>query len=383
MNLSIFFEPIAEEFNLQQSRPKTFGASIDSFIHKFPEWRQADIALIGINEVRGTGAENNPDTKPADAVRNQLYYLKKGTGRYKIADLGNLLPGITLEDTYLRIKEIVENLINNHTLPVLIGGSHDLDYGQFMAYEHLDKAINLVSIDSHIDMSEELGVPPHQQHLAQILMHEPNYLFSLSQIGYQSYFVEQEVAVTLEKLNFETVRLGQVHTNIQEVEPVVRHADLISFDIRAIKHNDAPGYEPANPFGLTGEEACQLCWYAGLNDSLTSFGIYEYNPALDIRQVTATTISVMLWYFIEGFYHRKHEVDFTSNKFLKYAIGFHDNPNKMVFYKSKVSDKWWMEVEPLRHDKQPKVVPCSYEDYLLAAKGEIPNRWILTQSRMG
>ena len=383
MNLSIFFEPIAEDFSLQQSRPKTFGASIDSFIHKFPEWRQADIALIGINEVRGTGAENTPEGKPADAVRNQLYYLKKGTGRYKIADLGNLLPGITLEDTYLRIKEIVENLVNNHTLPVLIGGSHDLDYGQFMAYEHLDKAINLVIIDSHIDMSEELGVPPHQQHLAQILMHEPNYLFSLSQIAYQSYFVEQEVAVTLEKLNFETVRLGQVHTNIQEVEPVVRHADLISFDIRAIKHNDAPGYEPANPFGLTGEEACQLCWYAGLNDSLTSFGIYEYNPALDTRQVTATTISVMLWYFIEGFYHRKHEVDFTSNKFLKYAIGFHDNPNKMVFYKSKVSDKWWMEVEPLRHDKKPKVVPCSYEDYLLAAKGEIPNRWILTQSRMG
>lgn len=382
MNLSIFFEPISEEFNLQQSKPKTFGASIESFFHKFPEWRHADIALIGINEVRGTGLENNPEIKPADKVRSQLYFLKKGTGRYKIADLGNLLPGITLEDTYLRIKEIVENLISNDTLPLLIGGSHDLDYGQFMAYENMGKAINLVTIDSHIDMSEEAGAPPHRQHLHRILMHEPNYLFSLSQIAYQSYFVEQEVAVTLEKLHFETVRLGEVHTNIQEVEPVVRHADLISFDIRALKHNDAPGYEPANPFGLTGEEACQLCWYAGLNDTITSFGIYEYNPALDIRQVTATTIAVMLWYFIDGFYHRKNEVDFTSNKFLKYAIGFHNNPNKMVFYKSKVSDKWWMEVEPLRHEKPAKVVPCSYEDYLLAAKGEIPNRWMLTQSRM-
>jgi hypothetical protein len=157
---------------------------------------------------------------------------------------------------------------------------------------------------------------------------------------------------------------------------------MISFDIRALKHNDAPGYEPANPFGLTGEEACQLCWYAGLNDSLSSFGIYEYNPALDVRQVTASTMAVMLWYFVEGYYHRKNETDFTSNKFLKYAIGFHDNPNKMVFYKSKVSDKWWMEVEPMRPEKQPKIIPCSYEDYLLAAKGEIPNRWILTQSRL-
>ncbi|PSR56013.1 formiminoglutamase [Adhaeribacter arboris] len=382
MNLSIFFEPITEEFNLSQSSPKTFGASLDSFIHKFPDWRQADIALLGINEVRGTGVDTQPEICPADEVRRKLYALKKGTGRYKIVDLGNLLSGITLEDTYLRIKEIVENLISHNTLPVLIGGSHDLDYGQFLAYENLDKAINLVIVDSHIDMSEEVEVPAHRQHLQRILLHEPNYLFSLSQVAYQSYFVEQEVAVVLEKLHFETIRLGQVHTNIQEVEPVLRHADLISFDIRALKHNDAPGYEPANPFGLTGEEACQLCWYAGLNDSLTSFGIYEYNPALDVRQVTASAIAVMIWYFVEGFYHRKNETDFTSNKFLKYAIGFHDNPNKMVFYKSKVSDKWWMEVEPLRSEKQPQIIPCSYEDYLLAAKGEIPNRWILTQSRL-
>jgi formiminoglutamase len=382
MNLAIFFEPLPEEFYLPHSNPKSFGASIDPFIHKFPEWRQADIALLGVNETRGTGQEINPELRPATEVRRQLYALKKGTGRYKVVDLGNLLPGITLEDTYLRIKEIVENLISQNILPVIIGGSHDLDYGQFLAYENLEKAINLVTIDSHIDMSEEMGVPPHRQHLQRILLHEPNYLFSLSQIAYQSYFVEQEVAVALEKLHFETVRLGQVHTNIQEVEPVVRHADMISFDIRALKHNDAPGYEPANPFGLTGEEACQLCWYAGLNDSLSSFGIYEYNPALDVRQVTASTMAVMLWYFVEGFYHRKNETDFTSNKFLKYAIGFHDNPNKMVFYKSKVSDKWWMEVEPLRPEKQPKIIPCSYEDYLLAAKGEIPNRWILTQSRL-
>jgi formiminoglutamase len=382
MNLAIFFEPLPEELYLHHSNPKTFGASIDPFIHKFPEWRQADIAILGVNEIRGTGQEINPELRPATEVRRQLYALKKGTGRYKIADLGDLLPGITLEDTYLRIKEIVENLISQNTLPIIIGGSHDLDYGQFLAYENLDKAINLVTIDSHIDMSEEVGIPPHKQHLQRILLHEPNYLFSLSQIAYQSYFVEQEVAVVLEKLHFETVRLGLVHTNIQEVEPVVRHADLISFDIRAIKHHDAPGYEPANPFGLTGEEACQLCWYAGLNDSLSSFGIYEYNPALDERQVTATTIAVMLWYFVEGYYHRKNETDFTSNKFLKYAIGFHDNPNKMVFYKSKVSDKWWMEVEPLRPEKQAKIIPCSYEDYLLAAKGEIPNRWILTQSRL-
>ena len=91
----------------------------------------------------------------------------------------------------------------------------------------------------------------------------------------------------------------------------------------------------------------------------------------------------MVWYFIEGFYQRKNELDFTGKKFTKYTVAFHDNPNKMTFYKSNLSDKWWLEVENLTSEKDNHIVPCTYEDYLLATNGEVPNRWILTQSRMG
>jgi len=381
MNLSIFFAPLRDFPDTYAHDAKSVGNAVSAFVHKFPDWRGADIAFIGVNEYRGAGLEPAP-AHPADEVRKKIYKLKKGTGAYKIADLGNLLPGITLEDTYLRLKEIVENLLHHQTVPVIIGGSHDLDYGQYLGYENLDQVINLVTVDSCIDMTEGADIPQHKQHLHRILMHEPNYLFSLSHVAYQSYFVASEVTTTLEKLHFETLRLGELHQNIQLAEPVIRHADLLSFDVNAINAQAAPNTSGSNPFGLSGEQACQLCWYAGLNDQLTSFGIYEYHPEKDHLGITAMTISVMLWYFIEGFYNRKNETDFKSKKFLKYAIGFHDNPNKMLFYKSKVSDKWWMEVEALGEDKRVKIVPCSYDDYLLAAKGEVPNRWILTQGRM-
>ena len=381
MNLSIFFEPLREFADTFTAAPKSVGNAISIFLHKFPEWRSADIALIGLNEYRGSNQEP-AIPHPANEVRKKLYNLKKGTGSYKIVDLGNLLPGITLEDTYLRIKEIVENLLLNQTLPILIGGSHDLDYGQFLAYENLDKAINLVTVDSCVDMHEGADLPAHQQHLHRIVMHEPNYLFSLSQVGYQSYLVEAELLATLEKLHFETIRVGEIHRNFQLVEPVIRQAHMLSFDVGAINAQAAPNTIGGNPFGLSGEEACQLCWYAGLNDNLTSFGLYEYHPDKDLHGLTAMTLAVMLWYFFEGFYHRKNEIDFTSKKFVRYAIAFHDNPNKMIFYKSKVSDKWWMEVEGLSGENNVKIVPCSYDDYLLASKGEVPNRWILTQGRM-
>jgi arginase family enzyme len=381
MNLSIFFEPLRDLPDSLTAELKSVGSSISIFNHKFPEWRSADLAIIGINEYRGAGREAAA-VHPANEVRKKLYGLKKGSGAYNIVDLGNLLPGITLEDTYLRLKEIVENLISNHTLPLLIGGSHDLDYGQFLAYENLERHINLVTIDSCVDMMEGSDTPHHKRHLHRILMHEPNYLFSLSQVAYQSYLVEADVVATLEKLHFETVRVGEIHHNFQLVEPVIRQADLISFDISAICAQAAPNSTGGNPFGLSGEEACQLCWYAGLNDGLTSFGLYEYHPENDHHGLTAMTMAVMLWYFIEGYYHRKNETDFTSKKFIRYAIAFHDNPNKMTFYKSKVSDKWWMEVEGLNVTRNIKIVPCSYDDYLAASKGEVPNRWILTQGRM-
>jgi formiminoglutamase len=381
MNLSIFFEPLRDFLEDYALDHKSVGSAISPFRDKFPEWAGADLALIGLNEYRGAGQES-ASLHPANEVRKKLYALKKSSRPYKIVDLGNLMPGITLEESYLRLKEIVENLLQANTLPVIIGGSHDLDYGQFLAYENLEKAINLVTIDSRIDMLVGPDIPANQQHLHQILMHEPNFLFSLSQVAYQSYLVEPEVMAALEKLHFETVRIGEIHQDITAAEPVIRHADLLSFDINAIHALAAPRATGGNPFGLSGEQACQLCWYAGLNDQLSSLGLYEYYPEQDPQGLTAMTIAVMVWYFFEGFYHRKQETDFSSKKFIKYAIGFHDNPHKMVFYKSKSSDKWWMEVEGMGTEKQVKIVPCSYEDYLLAAGGEVPNRWILTQGRM-
>lgn len=383
MNLSIFFEPLNEDIFALLDKPRTLGAYIGRFTGKFPDWRAADIALIGVNETRGRGEETESEVFPARAVRKKLYSLHKGTGRCNIVDLGNLRAGITLDDTYLRLKEIVEILISHNTIPVIIGGSHDLEYGQYMGYEHLERAVNMVTVDSSVDMSEDQEVPANKKQLHQILMHEPNYLFSLGQIGYQSYLVDPEVMATFEKLHFEAYRVGEVHRQIQEMEPVVRQADLLTFDISAIRHQDAPGYTPANPFGLTGEEACQLCWYAGLSDQMTSLGIYEYDPEQDGQELTAMTIATMVWYFIEGFYHRKNETEFSSGKFTKYAVAFHDAPDRMTFFKSKVSEKWWMEVEPLSDEKSPRIVPCSYEDYLQAIKGEVPNRWILTQARIG
>jgi hypothetical protein len=52
----------------------------------------------------------------------------------------------------------------------------------------------------------------------------------------------------------------------------------------------------------------------------------------------------MIWYFIEGYYNRKNEQNFRSNDFMKYTVSMPVEPETITFYKSKFSEKWWMEV---------------------------------------
>jgi hypothetical protein len=154
----------------------------------------------------------------------------------------------------------------------------------------------------------------------------------------------------------------------------------MSVDIAALRWQDAPGYSPANPFGLGNEEATQLCWYAGHNEQLRSFGLYGYRADQDPNGLAAATLATMLWYFVEGFYHRRPETGFGTFRFLTYTVVLPGNPDKLVFYKSRRADKWWMEVERLGDNAVKRVIPCTYEDYLNASQGDLPQRWIRLQA---
>jgi formiminoglutamase len=385
MDLTILFSAIDESVYADISSNSSFYKSISIFSDKMPDLKGAHIALIGVKEERGTGSNKGASGGP-DEIRKKLYNLKRGIGQYKIVDLGNLNPGIDLEETYVRISEVCRILLESNVLPVILGGTHDLDFGQFCGYETLEKLVSFLNVDAFLDLDDKGSSTPSQQHINKILLHEPNYLFSYTHLAYQTYLIDPQSVSILEKLYFEAFRIGQIRTNIHEIEPAVRNADMISIDVTAIRSSDAPGNANAQPFGLTGEEACQICWYAGLNEKLSSIGFYEYNPALDDHnKKTASVIATMLWYFIEGYYHRRNDKNFRGNDFIKYSVSMPVEPEVISFYKSKLSEKWWMEVPyPHGHEKYARnsIVPCSYNDYQTAVKGEVPERYISTIAKL-
>ncbi len=385
MDLKIFFSPIDESVYEDIIDPTSFLKYINIFSETQPAYKGANMAIIGVLEDGGSET-NKGASEGADEIRKKLYRLKKGFGQYKIIDLGNLRKGVDVSESQGRLKEVCSTLIENNVLPIIIGGTHDHTYGQYLAYENLDKLVSLLNVDAFLDIEDDGEEVNSTNHLHKILLHDPNYLFSINQLAYQSYLIDNETLAVLEKLYFDTYRLGHLRQYLPDMEPVIRDADLMSFDITSIKSSDAPGNKNAQPFGLTGEEACQICWYAGLNEKMSSVGFYEYNPTVDDEQnKTAAVVATMIWYFIEGFYHRKDEHNFRGNDYLRFVVSMPNEPSTIVFYKSKLSEKWWLEV-PYPQGKflyeRNLIVPCSYTDYQSATKGEVPERWISTQAKL-
>lgn len=377
-----FIVPLSEEEVMlyRKNHATTWGAQVN-FYQTDDDVADYDIALLGVKETRNSEQNIGCEEAP-DVVRMALYSLAKNAGDFKIIDLGNIEKGATPQDTYIALKHVVQELIEHKVLPVIIGGTHDLTYGQYLAYEKINKPAHLVVADEKINL-RVIGEPiADENFLMNIFTHQPNFLYNFSIIGYQSYFVSDEAIATMERLNFDWYRLGVVREKIEEMEPVLRDADCFSFDIQSIKSCDAPGTLNATPNGFYSEEACQLMRYAGLSEKLTSVGLYQYNPAYDHRQQTAQLIAQMIWYFVDGFYARKNDNPILHEEnFIKFIVDLHESNMEMIFYKSKISDRWWMQVQDEGSGKK-QIVPCSYSDYKKATSNELPDKWVKSLSRM-
>lgn len=333
------------------------------------------LAILGVPEDRNT--PNKGTSKAPDEVRKELYKLYKPTANIRIVDLGNLKKGKNSKDTYIALKDVVYELLKKQIIPIIIGGSQELSKAVFNSYEKLKRIVNIVAIDSRFDIGNLNEQFDSQSYLSGIVLQKSKYLFNFSNIGYQTYYVPQEDIELMNKMYFDTLRLGIVRSKLKNIEPYLRDSDFASLDISSVKSSDAPGHNNASIHGFYGEEICQIARYAGNSEKLSSFGIFEINPDFDIENKTSKLAAQIIWHFIQGFSLRKKEFPKTgTNKFQKYTVTIKSTDNQLVFYKSNKTERWWVEIPYLVKKKEKfLLVSCSEDDYYTATKNEIPDIW--------
>jgi formiminoglutamase len=330
------------------------------------------VALIGVPEARACsvdGIELAPDV-----IRNKLYQLNFIEKKLPVIDLGNLIRGKELKDTYFGLRDVVLELLQFNILPVIMGGSQDLTYGLFLALEYLNQAYTLATVDYKIDLAFESYEKITNKNYLNTILLENKHLFEYLNIGQQACFAAEENYDLFENLFHESIRLGLLRNNIPSIEPYLRDASILSIDFSALKHADAPGQEFASPNGFNAEDICQIARYAGFGEKLKVIGIFDICPLYDHNNVTSGLAAQAIWYMLEGYSQRIGESPSDHPEEFKKFIISYDETNKLTFFKSLLTNRWWCEVPS--NNSQSRVISCTESDYINACNREIPDRWL-------
>ena len=370
MNLVHYFKPFhPEQLAKWQQISHAISEKMTFYTpDQFPDLEQVQLAIVGVP----TASKGNEfSTLAPDAIRSQFYRLFPSEKFLPLmVDLGNIITKSSLYSSAEALEDVVFFLLKKGIMPIILGGGQDLTYPVFKAHARVDKRVNLLTINPKIE----------EDHLTSIFLDQ--HLQDYSNLAHQQYLISPDFTQFIQKKNWATLRLGELHQDLKLSEPLIRNANLISVNISAVRAVEAPGTAEAYPSGLYPEEICKLMHYAGMSEKVQSLGIYEVNPFLDnVSGTTSMLAGQMIWHFMDGFFQRQGDYPAQSiGNCMEYCVHFSesfggDNFSEIVFYKSLKSDRWWVKIpqlENLPHYEKHYLLPCTYADYEEALKGAVP-----------
>ena len=338
----------------------SLGHSVNFFQKGSPlDMKDAMVAIIGIGAAE------------ADHIRWHLYRMSNHFDGLPIVDLGNFK-----KKDIAFIIPLLKELVEANIIPVILGDDIRYFKAQYRSFKFLKEAINVTIVDKSVKISPaEATEFPY--YLDDVFYQFHENIFHLDILGHQMHYSSPAALKLLKKHHFGELRLGTAKANMELTEPIVRDADLFTFNISSIKQSAVPAQEVPSSSGFTSEQACRICRYAGMSDKVRSFGIFGYkNDALITPDPTPETIAQMTWYFLFGVFHRKHDFPVSTSGMREYIVQLqHQN---FTFWKSNKSERWWVQipVKSTPKNKRHRLVPCTYQDYQETCNGQIPDRII-------
>lgn len=329
-----------------------FGRRISTYFEDFPEIKEGQIALIGASDF-------------ANEVRAELYSMNWPFRNIEVVDLGNLA-----NSSPESIRPVLDELHKSDILPIVIGGQSKSMIQQVVAHFN-DKKSHPLFVDERIAYGKIL----QRSYLNTVLENGENDLQAITVLGYQRHNSDPGEITKGTALNVQALRLGQIRFDQTTIEPYIRDCTSLSFSLNAMKKAESPIKISNNPSGLKSEEACQICRYAGLNDRLRSFMIFDTLESHNDCAQSATLLAQMIWYFLDGVNGRIKEFPVVPEHMLEYMVSTSLLEQPLKFFKSQLSGRWWM-ANPGSPDCMESLLPCTYDEYLSASRDEIPTRLV-------
>lgn len=365
--LALFFDPFVKPQEAKFERSGTIGEQIFHLHECTQQDFTFDVVLFGLSDYRLNTPGNYKE--PADVIRKALYQLAMPA--LKILDLGNIKRGKTADDSIEAVRYISALLKNKGQVSLLLGATRFLLHA--ITESHIGGGLSVVS--NHLGCDDDVSFPCDDNALSFAFAQE-NYSPKISHhIGSQRYFVTKNDEKFARANKIHRIGLGQARKKIEHLEPLMRSSAVTLFDISSIKGVFTLGQEFPSPNGFNPEEMCQMAYYAGINDALSCFGLMAYADLKDADGLTAQLVAQIYWHLFDGIAHRVGDYPVANlNSYKKMMVTIDENQKPFVFYKSNLTDRWWIDASD--DEQTPDLLPCTYDDYLRASEGEIPDIWL-------
>ncbi len=327
------------------------------------------IALVGV------------DASASRSVRKYLYGHRWDFGEIALVDLGDIR-----KQTPEFVIPLLRELHHAAILPIIIGADDRLLPAQYLAFGALNRQVSLFCVDQEIRLSPRVPDGKQSSVLDAALYRNRTPVYHLAHAGSQRHLSDPVLEGLFSDRHLEAYPLGRARADLDDLEPSIRDADLLTLDISALSWPEAPAQVGYNPSGFTVQEACQLCYYAGNSDRLSSIGVYGMTLGQrgeDAEQLTAATYAQLIWYFIHGYSRRKDDFPVSLTGMAEYVVAT-KHAEQLTFWRSPRTNRWWIQV-PADHsagEARNRLVACSYQDYLTTSQeGHLPDRIVRAFSR--
>ena len=220
--------------------------------------------------------------------------------------------GKDLDANHERSVDTVRKIRTERSSEILlvVGGGHDYAYPWIRGVvesQSRKKKIGCLNIDAHFDLREYLPAmtsgSPFRRVIEENLISGAN----LVEFGIQRHcngapLFEYAKRRKIKVFPFEELRDGKAVSRFKAaLKALSKVSDevLLSVDLDAMAFAYCPGVSAPQGEGFTGSELFQMLEIAGADKKVTSLGIFELSPPLDVQNLTSRLAAQAAWHFLD------------------------------------------------------------------------------------
>jgi formiminoglutamase len=249
-------------------------------------------AARGPAEIRRWLARLTPDARDGARFATLLEHT---------ADLGDIALTGNLDADQAALGEVVGGQLRLGRFVIILGGGHETSFGHFLGYVNARQPVDILSWDAHAD------VRPLRDRLAhsgspfrQAMEHASGALRRYVVAGLQPHAVAAAHLEYVRKRGRAVFRDEVTPTVVRELYAQLGTPAMLSFDIDAVDQAFAPGVSAPSTGGFAPAEWLSFAYAGGLQRSVRSVEVSEFNPVYDRDGQTGRLAALTVWHVLRG-----------------------------------------------------------------------------------